>query len=119
MLEEMEKRQRDAESLNRQRQRDRGARKAAMNKDLIDFAHPEESGRGSGQNRRDSPEDEVAQPIVDKKQILKEMKMKRKQEHESQLREKEIKENKKRLEMAKLENFLKQQKDDFQKQQFL
>ena len=118
MIEEMNKRQQDAESLAKQRLRDRNL----LNEDLIDFAHPDQNIHASGQldrQRRDSPEDEGAKPIVDKKQILREMKMKRKQELESQLREKEISENKKRLEMAKLENFLKQQKDEFQRQQFL
>lgn len=79
MVEEMNKRQHEAESLAKQRLRDRNV----LNEDLIDFAHPDQNIHAAGQldrQRRDSPEDEVAKPIVDKKQILREMKMKRKQE---------------------------------------
>ena len=52
-----------------------------MNKDLIDFTHPDEGilkDKKRTHSTQDQREDDAAQEIVDKKAILKEMKMKRK-----------------------------------------
>ena len=83
MYEQMEKREKDAESLAKQRLRD----KNLINRDLIDFAHPDEnihvkaqngSRFGGARGSSQLSEDDVAEEIIDKKAILKEMQMKRK-----------------------------------------
>lgn len=113
MMEEMIKRQIEAENIAKQKHRD----KHLLNKDLLDFAHPDmrmQANSHDGMRRRSpSPESDEAEVMVDKKQILREMQAKRKQKELEKLREKEIVENKKKLELAKLENFLKQQKEEF------
>ena len=71
------KKQKDYEAKMRQMNRDR----KALNKDLIDFTHPETAKftdkRGSFSQ---SAEDDFAQPMQNRKQILKEQKEKKKKE---------------------------------------
>jgi hypothetical protein len=52
-----------------------------LNKDLLDFADPDLAlaGRKEGRERHEDNVDEVAEPVVDRKAILREQKLKRKQ----------------------------------------
>ena len=70
MQEEVNKKQKKKENINKQRHRD----KHVLNKDLIDFAHPENNNlKGHSADQRNQyakyqqPEDEEAQQIMDKR----------------------------------------------------
>ena len=79
--------------------------KNVLNKDLIDFAHPEDA-----EYAEQSPGgvvDEVAEPIVDRKAILKEQKLKRKQKELQKQQEEERQKQIKEERMTQLEQHLK------------
>ena len=62
-----------------------------MNKDLIDFTDPDavHGGKREEQQRQDGFADEAAEPVVDRKAILREQKLKRKQQELEKQREQE------------------------------
>lgn len=62
-----------------------------MNKDLIDFTDPDavHGDKREEQQRQDRYADEAAEPVVDRKAILREQKLKRKQQELEKQREQE------------------------------
>ena len=79
--------------------------KNVLNKDLIDFAHPEDAVYA--EKSPGGVVDEVAEPIVDRKAILKEQKLKRKQKELQKQQEEERQKQIKEERMTQLEQHLK------------
>ena len=89
--------------------------KNIINKDLIDF-HPQGLIKSK---EEDISEIVEAEPLVDRKAILLEQKMKRKHKAELERREQEEVEAKKQMGIAQLEMRLRLQKEEFLKRQFV
>jgi len=80
-----------------------------LNKDLIDFTDPNAipGERREEQQRQDGLADEAAEPVVDRKAILREQKLKRKQQELEKQREQEEERQMKDRRMHQLELHLK------------
>lgn len=76
---------------------------------MLDFADPDLAfgGRKEGQERHEDDVDEVAEPMVDRKAILREQKLKRKQQELEKKREQEYEKQMKERRMVQLEMHLK------------
>ena len=102
-LEEEEATKREQEAINRAKLMHRD--KNVLNKDLIDFAHPEDAA--PVEQSQDGHVDEVAEPIVDRRAILREQKLKRKQRELQKQQEEERQKQMKEERMMHLEQHLK------------
>ena len=83
--------------------------KNLLNKDLIDFTDPNAipGDRGEEEPRQGGAADEAAEPVVDRKAILREQKLKRKQQEQEKQREQDYEKHMKDKRMHQLEMHLK------------